>query len=671
MGALAAFVARRRGLLAAALLVAVLTRPEGVALVALCAAVELLIYGWRRALSVCYLAPLALAGLQYLMNGALTGQTAANGLVAKSWLYSVPLYPRGLAETLLRFWGELLAVHLNGGASGGVRFTPPLMLAVGLAALAVLWRRSRAGRVAALVLGGWILGGALMVSTLSTAFWHYGRYELPLVAATLVLGVLGGAVLAQGPLRRGGRVLGWGLAAAVLLWSGWSAREAWLSYALATHTFANQQRVLAAWVAEQVPAGATVAVHDVGAVAFFGGHPTFDLIGLTGGSAEAYRQGPGATYEWLEALPEAERPGYFASYEETPPAMAYLQQTDVLGERLFSVSVEPFSRFVSAHDTQTVYRADWRLADAGEQLYQPETIAQAGALTRVDRLDVADLADEAAHGYRWWLRGEAPGFVTEVHQFGYRLDPARQVIDGGRVLNGGETLTIASQPGRDLLIVARVNARVAGAVLVTVDGRDAGLWRYPAVPGEWQEAAYWVPGDFVSGERTTLRFEAVDGGTYEPYYYWFYQGERGDVPSDALDHAAEARFGDVARLRGYDLSVEPGLVHLELTWEALSASAAPLKVFVHLRDAEGRIVAQDDQEPAAGLAPTTLWTPGQEVVDGHDIALPADLAAGDYELWVGLYDPQTGQRLAVPGAGAPADARLVARVHLEGGAAAP
>ncbi len=81
-------------------------------------------------------------------------------------------------------------------------------------------------------------------------------------------------------------------------------------------------------------------------------------------------------------------------------------------------------------------------------------------------------------------------------------------------------------------------------------------------------------------------------------------------------------------------------------------------------------MAQDDQEPAAGLAPTTLWTPGQEVVDGHDIALPADLAAGEYELWVGLYNPQTGQRLAVPGAGAPADARLVARVHLEGGAAA-
>jgi hypothetical protein len=35
----------------------------------------------------------------------------------------------------------------------------------------------------------------------------------------------------------------------------------------------------------------------------------------------------------------SERPEYFASYEETPPVMAYLQQTSVLSERIFSVSL--------------------------------------------------------------------------------------------------------------------------------------------------------------------------------------------------------------------------------------------------------------------------------------------------------------------------------------------
>ncbi len=201
---------------------------------------------------------------------------------------------------------------------------------------------------------------------------------------------------------------------------------------------------------------------------------------------------------------------------------------------------------------------------------------------------------------------------------------------------------------------------------VSVDGRDVDVWRYPAVPGEWQEAAYWGPSSYITGERTLLCFQEIDGTTHEPYNYWFYQGEREDIPVATPVHSVQARFGDIAYLRGYDLAVEPGWVHLELTWEALSASATPLKVFVHLRDVEGRIVAQDDQEPNAGLEPTTLWARGQKVSDGHDIGLPADLAPGDYELWVGLYDPQTGQRVAAQGPGATGDAQFVTRIHLEG-----
>jgi hypothetical protein len=46
------------------------------------------------------------------------------------------------------------------------------------------------------------------------------------------------------------------------------------------------------------------------------------------------------------------------------------------------------------------YRADWRLVDTSDRPFQPEIVTETGALTLVDQLNVADLADEAAHDYR-------------------------------------------------------------------------------------------------------------------------------------------------------------------------------------------------------------------------------------------------------------------------------
>jgi hypothetical protein len=47
------------------------------------------------------------------------------------------------------------------------------------------------------------------------------------------------------------------------------------------------------------------------------------------------------------------------------------------------------------------------------------------------------------------------------------------------------------------------------------------------------------------------------------------------------------------------------------------------------------------------MRPTRSWRPGEEIVDRYGILLPETLGAGEYRLAVGLYDPATGQRLAV------------------------
>ena len=39
-----------------------------------------------------------------------------------------------------------------------------------------------------------------------------------------------------------------------------------------------------------------------------------------------------------------------------------------------------------------------------------------------------------------------------------------------------------------------------------------------------------------------------------------------------------------------------------------------------------------------GTRPTTGWVTGEYVADPHLVAIPADLASGDYVVEVGLYD---------------------------------
>ena len=81
--------------------------------------------------------------------------------------------------------------------------------------------------------------------------------------------------------------------------------------------------------------------------------------------------------------------------------------------------------------------------------------------------------------------------------------------------------------------------------------------------------------------------------------------------------------------------------------------AARYTVFSHLIDADGKLVAQFDGEPAGGTAPTTTWKPGATVVDRRAIPLPVDLPPGRYTLRVGMYSQPGLQRLAVAAAPGP------------------
>jgi hypothetical protein len=48
-----------------------------------------------------------------------------------------------------------------------------------------------------------------------------------------------------------------------------------------------------------------------------------------------------------------------------------------------------------------------------------------------------------------------------------------------------------------------------------------------------------------------------------------------------------------------------------------------------------------------GNRPTTTWTAGETITDRLGILIPSELAAGEYQLVVGMYHPDIGERLVI------------------------
>jgi len=113
-------------------------------------------------------------------------------------------------------------------------------------------------------------------------------------------------------------------------------------------------------------------------------------------------------------------------------------------------------------------------------------------------------------------------------------------------------------------------------------------------------------------------------------------------------------FGGEVLLLGYGLGREGEGLRLELHWQALRQMERDYKVFVHLFDpATETIVTQHDAMPREGRYPTSRWVGGEVVSDSITLDL-ADAPPGRYRLAVGVYDPETVDRLpAVDAAGLP------------------
>ena len=68
---------------------------------------------------------------------------------------------------------------------------------------------------------------------------------------------------------------------------------------------------------------------------------------------------------------------------------------------------------------------------------------------------------------------------------------------------------------------------------------------------------------------------------------------------------------------------------------------------IHLGQPDAPPLSTGDSPPLRGDYPTRVWSNGESIDDSYTLLIPADLSPGRYPVWIGMYDPATGQRLPV------------------------
>ena len=124
-----------------------------------------------------------------------------------------------------------------------------------------------------------------------------------------------------------------------------------------------------------------------------------------------------------------------------------------------------------------------------------------------------------------------------------------------------------------------------------------------------------------------------------------------DLEASKMTETPGTLFGNAIRLNEYTVSPmrqRPGeVIAVSFDWRVETGNLPNYTVFVHLVSPEGALVVQRDGEPVGGFRPTSTWIAGETIQDQHGLLLTPSLTSGEYELWAGLYDGNTGERLSV------------------------
>ena len=167
-----------------------------------------------------------------------------------------------------------------------------------------------------------------------------------------------------------------------------------------------------------------------------------------------------------------------------------------------------------------------------------------------------------------------------------------------------------------------------------------------------QEVLLDLPRGLIAGDYG-LVLTSPAGANLELGQATIRPSRRTDLSDSQLSPALPIlRFGNAFQLLDFTVHETGDAWTLDLLWTALGPPEPGVKFFVHLADQSDAIADQLDATLGAfpGQA-TATWQQGDLV--RHRIHLTKPLAPGTYRLYVGLYRPQSGERLAATADGVP------------------
>jgi 4-amino-4-deoxy-L-arabinose transferase-like glycosyltransferase len=147
-----------------------------------------------------------------------------------------------------------------------------------------------------------------------------------------------------------------------------------------------------------------------------------------------------------------------------------------------------------------------------------------------------------------------------------------------------------------------------------------------------------------TGERLPARVQGSDAGDRLVLTQLRVPGIQPSCPEEGR-MASSVRFGEAIALTHAMVVPEQEGVGVELCWEALQSLSADYTVFVHLRGASGEPFDTGDGPPMQGAFPTSMWHPGDTVLDVHRLMPISGKEEQGKSIVVGLYEPEGGSRL--------------------------
>ena len=641
---LLAFIEKRICLLVVASIFLALTRPEGSIMTGIIVSLYGIRLGFDKSESsnrkhlIGLILPMLAIAVQPTVNYLMTGSFSASGSQAKSLLGLIPqdwsIILSRIVENFLRLWWELLTGY---SPSQEIWYLFPLIVPMGIIGLYILLRQDQ-HRLLVLLIVLWLVSVSGAIATLDTAFWHFKRYQMPLMVLFVPLSIIPLVALLKPDSKS--RWLVYGFAGFMLLFAGMIFGMFRNLYIINQDYVREQPLAMANWLTENTSQDAIIAVHDVGMMRYMGERTTLDIVGLTTPeSAQYWRNGVGSVAEFLLE----HQPDYIASYGRGHGyGLFMLADTRLYANPLveYTVDLDLRTNVALAADSQSIYQPDW-------DSILPDT-QQDDVLLDVN---VANIDSESQAHYQWQNDTPVDGYATVVYDFDVigcdtSHSQSCNIIEGARQMTGEEQF-VADLSGIEisdrLILQTRVHPSHAITIEIYVNDTLIDTQWIPQIAGHWLDILTVIPSHLLQSS-SVIRIKPIiyEGEVYIPAHHQLFL-DTSDLSEPITTSIVSYQDGHL-QLTDFDILQSATEIELTLDWFSDGKTVGDYRFFAHLyNDTNQPPLVQWDGYLGEGSLPLGNWLDGtrQDTIKFNI----ESLIAGEYQLMIGFYDVESYDRL--------------------------